>query len=842
MMRRALSLCICLSLTLALAACETDTSKVASTQAELIIPPTVCAPDEPTCFIAEDHPEQLDLTITNSSNLISSGAGGAGGAPGQLQLTGSSGVLFDDDGDGVANEADDCAGLGWRMPCDGDPSNDGLTVVLEYDAIGQVELGAEINVTAAISAADVYILMDVTGSMSGEHQALVSQLISGDFIDPALCAGAAGTGLVGAMRCVVPDVQYGVGQFHEYPVDPHGNPFEHTPYHHHLDITDDIGDLVTAVSNLMIRSNNDYPEAGSQALYSIVTGQGLGPWVPNRAPCANGGWGYPCFRPGAMPIILVFTDAEMINGPPGGTPNYSSPTDYDPLNFATLGLGTNLPPLEQDPGMLQADNSLDAFYLGQLDKKSVSVMGTTANNANSFFTSKGACKYCPPDPMKPCVTNSDCSTAPGTCNLGTGLCDPPSCWTDGLDGAVWFTLKQDQKKLFMSAEGAFFPSSHVALFKDDLEFFDCDPGPGAGNNWGQLNVDQLDKGDWYLVADARLAPTDSINSRRGPYQLRVVTTNSKPDWRTADTPVLWTDVETELLASGVKVISVISENRGGYVGIPDYTQLAIITDSLDKDGKPYLQTIPGNGTGLGTAVLDALRSLAGDTRRDVTIIAEDNPTTPLVDESLFAKAIIAVDCQTTGLANCTGGEGTDTCTDCLADTRVSFRFRLGNDIVPQTTVTQVFDFDMVGLTENGVELRRFPVRVIVPPMGTAYGSGYYQNTYDASTVCQIPPDRPDWGTLTWDGSIPAGTNIEIEIFTDDVLANLDTQVPLKFAFDGTTPPPVTIDVGDELEKMANLGNYRPYLRIRARLQASPDGLQTPTLDNWKLVWDCVPFE
>jgi hypothetical protein len=48
-------------------------------------------------------------------------------------------------------------------------------------------------------------------------------------------------------------------------------------------------------------------------------------YVPPSLGCPTGGLGYPCFRPDALPVVLLFTDAPFHNAP-GGTYRYSDPT------------------------------------------------------------------------------------------------------------------------------------------------------------------------------------------------------------------------------------------------------------------------------------------------------------------------------------------------------------------------------------------------------------------------------------------------------------------------------------------------------------------------------------
>jgi hypothetical protein len=37
-------------------------------------------------------------------------------------------------------------------------------------------------------------------------------------------------------------------------------------------------------------------------------------------------------------------------------------------------------------------------------------------------------------------------------------------------------------------------------------------------------------------------------------------------------------------------------------------------------------------------------------------------------------------------------------------------------------------------------------------------------------------------------------------------------------------------------------NYMPYLKIRAKVQASTDSASTPSLDGWSMEFHCIPFD
>jgi len=787
---------------IALPACQGgDPASVGGSARALVAPPASCANGDPTCNVALDYPVQADLSVANSQNISFSTADNA------LTLSAGSGTLVDTDGDGVPDPADDCPGPGWRLPCDGDASNDGVYQTLYFDANGEVTVQANLDITGSIKSADAYVLMDSTGSMRGEQVQLITDLTTGTFVDPTQCAGGAGTGLAGALKCSVPDLWLGLGEFREIPLLPHAKPYDQTPYHHYLDLTDNLQEMIDAVSSLVVHGNKDYPEATTQAIYSVVTGKGLGPFVPNRGSFPAGRWGYPCFRPGVLPIILLFTDAEMWNGPRTASPQYTNPP-FD----GVLGAGVQLPPVEMSPQVLYSSDPFTAWDLGDLTNRSLTVMGANTNLGNDARTwDVGTCYRCG----------------------GSG------CWADGRDAFVKFSLNA-MTSPFLSGEGTYYPTANVAVFDSTLTALDCNPGPGSGDYWGRLTP-TLGAGDYYLVSDAAVSPSESIADKLGGFQLRIQTTPGDSSWQTADLPILWTDVETELLATGVKFVSVISPNAAGLVGLPDATELAVVTGSVDQSGSPYLQTINGDGSGLTTALLDAVRSLVGNTRRDISIVPEDNAATVAVDETGFVTAVTATSCPTAGLNNCLGVSGAgDTCTGCLQDTQVAFEFRLGNDSVAQGATPQVFDFDMVGLADGTVELGRIPMRVMVPEAGSSYGAGFYENTYDSDVVCDLPSERPDWGMLTWSGSTPSDSTVEFEISTANTLAELDSVIPVSILYPTGTAAQA-YDIGEAL-LAAGQFNQLPFLRIRAKLKASSDSLSTPIFEGWSMQFNCVkPF-
>ncbi len=163
-----------------------------------------------------------------------------------------------------------------------------------------------LDIEAQLARADVLFLVDTTASMGEEIDRIRTGLR--DRIAPGIADA-------------IPDSELGVAHFEDFPTGRCGessdNPFELLS-----PITADLNRAQAAVDALMLGNGLDRPEAQVEALYQVATGEGLGSYIMPSFGCPSGGVGYPCFRPDALPIVLLFTDAPFHNGP-GGTNPYS---------------------------------------------------------------------------------------------------------------------------------------------------------------------------------------------------------------------------------------------------------------------------------------------------------------------------------------------------------------------------------------------------------------------------------------------------------------------------------------------------------------------------------------
>lgn len=191
-------------------------------------------------------------------------------------------------------------------------------VVLPYNGMPENRM---LRFDTNLQRADLYFLIDTTGSM-GEAIANVSSSLSS---------------IASQVRMRIPNVQLGVGQYRDFPNDTGGFSFDayggpgDMPYRNEQDITDDLAAVQAALGRLSAGGGADGPEASTEALYQTATGEGANwsftggapPFDLPRKSCVavpdeiGRRRGYPCFRPDALPIVVLVTDAPFHNGPGG---------------------------------------------------------------------------------------------------------------------------------------------------------------------------------------------------------------------------------------------------------------------------------------------------------------------------------------------------------------------------------------------------------------------------------------------------------------------------------------------------------------------------------------------
>ena len=249
----------------------------------------------------------------------------------------------DSDGDGFS----DLAEARGSMTDPNDPTSvippEDFFVVLPFNGAREMRplrFGTNINV------ADIYFLIDNTGSMGGPIANVQSSLMT----------------LASEIVARIPDAQLGVGNFQDYPFGSYGTSADSgfggpadTAYQNQQDITPDVSAVQSALGRIAASGGNDGPESHVTALYFTATGMGgtytysgADPWslppkscpvIPDEAGVRRG---YPCFRPGALPIVVMVTDVDMHNDPTG-MDSYTgispAPWTFDQAMDAMAGIG-----------------------------------------------------------------------------------------------------------------------------------------------------------------------------------------------------------------------------------------------------------------------------------------------------------------------------------------------------------------------------------------------------------------------------------------------------------------------------------------------------------------------
>jgi hypothetical protein len=794
----------CVATLLAVAACGGSTGIDDSSNA-IIDPPQECAPARPDCSISSDFPVQGDLTATNSAGLRYSQEAGS------LVIDRVS-SLPDSDLDGVPDDADDCPGMpGWRLPCDGDPDNDGVYQTLFFDATGTQEAvrTSIVMATADIPAIDIYFLIDATSSMAGEIGVFRDEILN----------------IISDVQLSFDDPHLGLGLFREYPIDPVAVPYSQAPYHHILDLTDDMALFETAVNTLNTVSNLTLPEAGSQALYAVASGQGLGDFVPNRGACPAGRVGFPCFRPDVLRLVLNVTDAEMYNGPRPSGPSYPL---FDPLRPGV----SSLPPVEMFPALFAADDGASALDLGDLSAQSLTLMGMSTLLSNRVHTA---------------------AIAPG-CQTQSG--DPLGDDMDDKDAVITFHFDSPSVTLVDAfANNTHWPGANVALFDDPmldpLMALACD---GVTTSfWGAVQWAPTTTQQYYIVVDGQVPASDPGVEPEGAFSLSILHDGdpSNPSWLTADAPVDWAPVEAALLANDIRVASVVSPKDAATMpsdADPDAREVAIATGAVTKVGGEWVGEITSpDGDGLGAQITNTINLILDQSVYDIRMVETDDDTTPSVDETDFVAALRPQDCAEGEAFEC-GSRTLSQCRRCEPGADLDFELLLLNDSVAPTSTSQIFDFEIIVWADDTVEVERIPVRVMVPDdvaheFDDAPGANFYRNSYDSLDRCNVGvdgPERPDWGYLTWTGSTPGDSSIEFQIRAANTAAELDIAVPAVIVIPTDTED-TRLDIGQELID-DGIPNGLPFLRVTAVLNSSPDLLATPELSGWELEFVCFAAE
>ncbi len=781
---------------IAAAGCGGDPSALDSANT-IIDPPEQCSSGRPDCSVAEDFPDASDLDATNSAGLRYSASDGS-------LVVDRVSMLPDIDDDGVPDDADDCPGTPDWISCDNDPSNDGIYATMFHDPSGAAEVVRTELVTtiADIPQIDVYFLVDATPTLIDEIMVLQDQILT----------------IIGDIRLNFPDAQFGVGLYRAYALVSLADPFSQAPYHHVLDLTDDEMLVQTAMDTLNTVANDENATAATQALYSVASGIGLGDMVPNRGSCPgapDGDFGYPCFRPNALHVVMNITDSQVYNGPDVGG------ATYPPFGMGEGAGSMNLPPVEMFPALFDADSAATALDLGDLSGQSLTLMG-----------------------MSTLLTDVvDSSIAPGCAT-------PPPFNMNDKDVVLALHFDSMVAGATASSINTHWSGAYVSLYNDALldptMATACNAGPGGADHWGSIAWAPVTSQQYFLVADGIIPASDPGLTAEGAFSISIVHDGDPPNptWLTSDAPAAWTDVETALLASDIRVASVVTLRDAMDMtsdGNTDARLLATATDALTKlDSEWVTELGAANGDGLEAAISNTIELAKTDSVYDISVVDVDNDSTPMLDERDFVGLIRQHDCAQGDALECQSGAG-DTCNRCDVGALLEYDVIFSNTTVAPTGASQVFDFEVVVWADDTVQVERIPVRVMVPDAAAhdfdvSPGSSFYRNVYDSTERCTTLFESPKWGDLTWSGTTPGDSTIEFQIRTAASPAELAVAIPASVVIPTDTTS-MTLNLAEELIDDGQVVGL-PYIQITAVLNPTNSPAATPTLEGWSFEFVC----
>ncbi len=287
----------------------------------------------------------------------------------------------DSDGDGVTDLIEDAAGTDPRDPNDNPRARGDFVFVVPYQA-APVPRQDDLAFSTALQMVDVYLLLDRSESMTDELASIRNNI--GSVLTSLTCPPLGN----GDPSDCIPDLWSGVGSII------YAN---HLPYSHHLDLQPNPSLTQMSTPARATTARCPCTETTLAAAWSTFTGGGKMALVqpPNScqglehyddrtscqgSPAGAGGLGYPCFRPDALPVVLIATDEAPIQG--AGT--YHCPQSSR-VTSAANQLGAKMVGIvgsAVDDAETRADLSLLATETGAIDR--------TRGNAPLVFDGAGS--------------------------------------------------------------------------------------------------------------------------------------------------------------------------------------------------------------------------------------------------------------------------------------------------------------------------------------------------------------------------------------------------------------------------------------------------------------------
>lgn len=591
------------------------------------------------------------------------------------------------------------------------------------------------------------------------------------------------------------------------------------------------------------------PESHTQALWSVATRNGL-PWGGNPAnaasgSCAGGGFGYPCFRPDAVPVVVLVTDDAQHNGP-GGSGLGRYPYDQWNLELSRRGGGGGNINSLPGSGTFTSPRQLPAGIHNYFRR----YHGNTNNGSRSVNST-------------PCGSN----------------------W-DALDETISFTVTEAGRYRVRTQRNGFESDSWlygnddmgVALYGPSGNVVAC-----AKNNGVKDWTIDLTPGTYKLRVDGGRKTGGVL----GNYEARGAYIVDIGRWPPT---VGYPDVRAALQNQGIRVVGLhgcsegtFSTGSDGVLRIPpcieqstarsQLAELASATAGVNAiSGQPIVPSVNIGAGGAATAIsqlAEGIKTMIQEWEGEVIIRALDNPSTAF-DERSFIHDLalrvppgpIPVSCGPLNTANAS--------VSCTAPVGVQFRAEVDVRVDAGAAPPGLYEFEVeVRSVADDTRLALIPVKVLIRPE-VVLEPGSYWRDYDASIfdpsipagapLCEIGGEtglRPDWLNLRWVADTPSnssgGSFIEFNLKTADSSSGLGSGSDVCVRIPETAPHKsgcvrlpadganARLDVGRALVD-AGSANYRHLLRVTSTLYPTPDGQLTPFLYDMSVSYACTPFE
>ncbi|MFT3927544.1 MAG: hypothetical protein QM778_33740 [Myxococcales bacterium] len=378
--------------------------------------PRICDVCQPDCYRVDDPLTRTDAGVPNSTDTVY----GPGGGITLPSVKNDAGVK---DPDVVVPDPPCVPGNVTDKDCDGipdklDPYPDSIPFNSDHSTIfmdlapGESD-SATFEVKFYLNTADIYFLIDQTGSMAEEQKALFDSLKNGNYLDdPATTADESvgvecadrnfdgkpdatlkTQGIAGNIACLIRSSGLGLGWYREVPYsqpDDYGIKYSYPnfeAFEHRQDISEDESLTLKALDLLYTRGNQNWAESAGIALHAVASGGPIymgwdRPGIPAKI-CPAGRVGYPCFRSEAVPVVILITDAPMMNGPPTTAGNLGTETstynNKQPYNYQPVGLAhTNFSSDKQYHLVDQTNETyINAYDVGTIDNSFKTYSGDT---------------------------------------------------------------------------------------------------------------------------------------------------------------------------------------------------------------------------------------------------------------------------------------------------------------------------------------------------------------------------------------------------------------------------------------------------------------------------------